>query len=164
MSPSSVKGVAGPLHPLLTGGREYPFVTLEKKRQKLAPPGLPTINFGMGDPREETPAFIREALRAAVPETSSYPAAAGQPALRVACAGWLQRRFGWRKHDRKPEANEIAFHLVIWSVLFEGIGPLLFRHVTGDRWDVAAYVVGGLIAWIYWNGWGTPEEAKLYRS
>lgn len=94
MTPPLVKGVAGPLHPLLTGGREYPFVTLEKKRQKLAPPGLPLINFGMGDPREETPAFIREALRDAVPAMSSYPAAAGQPALRAACAGWLQRRFG----------------------------------------------------------------------
>ena len=94
MTPSSVKGIAGPLHPLLTGGREYPFVTLEKKKQKLAPPDLPLINFGMGDPREETPAFIRDAMRAAVPEMSSYPAAAGQPALRAACAGWLKRRFG----------------------------------------------------------------------
>lgn len=93
MSPST-RSIAGPLHPLLTGGREYPFVTLEKKRQKLAPSGLPVINFGMGDPREETPEFIREALRAAVPVTSSYPAAAGQPALRAACAGWLKRRFG----------------------------------------------------------------------
>lgn len=94
MTPGAARGVAGPLHPLLTGGREYPFVTLDRRSRELAPPGVPVINFGIGDPREETPEFIREALRAAVPATSSYPAAAGQPALRAACAAWLGRRFG----------------------------------------------------------------------
>ena len=48
----------------------------------------------MGDPRERTPEFIRETLRKAVPETSSYPANAGQPELRAACARWAERRFG----------------------------------------------------------------------
>ncbi len=85
---------AGPIHPLLTAGREYPFVTLENRRRALAPAGLRTINFGMGDPRERTPDFIRETLRKAVPEMSSYPATAGQPELRAACARWAGRRFG----------------------------------------------------------------------
>jgi acetylornithine aminotransferase len=84
----------GPLNPLLTGPREYPFVTLDAKRDRLAPPGVRVINFGIGDPREETPEFIRAALKDAVPEKSSYPAAAGQPALRAAAAAWLGRRFG----------------------------------------------------------------------
>jgi acetylornithine aminotransferase len=48
----------------------------------------------MGDPREPTPAFIRDALRQAVPEVSSYPATVGKPELRGACARWLERRFG----------------------------------------------------------------------
>jgi acetylornithine/N-succinyldiaminopimelate aminotransferase len=87
-------GRAGPLHPLLTGGPDYPFVALEKRRAALAPPGLRTINFGMGDPRERTPEFIRSALRAAVPEMSSYPSTFGQAELRGACAHWLTRRFG----------------------------------------------------------------------
>ena len=59
--------VPGPLHPLLTTNEEYPFVKLERRRRELAPAGVAPINFGMGDPREETPAFIREALRTAVP-------------------------------------------------------------------------------------------------
>jgi acetylornithine aminotransferase len=84
----------GPLNPLLTDAREYPFVTLDRKRLELAPAGLPVINFSIGDPREETPLFIREALKAAVPPVSSYPAVAGQPALRAACAAWAGRRFG----------------------------------------------------------------------
>ena len=38
----------------------------------------------MGDPREPTPAFIREALVASVEEVSSYPRATGLPELRTA--------------------------------------------------------------------------------
>jgi len=84
----------GPLHPLLTGSGEYPFVKLERRRRELAPAGVASVNFGMGDPREETPAFIRDALRAAVPAVSSYPATTGKPELRAACAAWLARRYG----------------------------------------------------------------------
>ena len=84
----------GPLHPLLRGGEDYPFVKLDKRVKALCPPGLEPVNFSIGDPRERTPDFIREALRAAVPEVSSYPCVAGLPELRRAATGWLQRRFG----------------------------------------------------------------------
>jgi len=84
----------GPIHRLLVGPDEYPFVTLERRARALAPPGVRVIHFGMGDPREETPGFIRDTLRGAVPAVSSYPAAVGRPELRAACAGWLTRRFG----------------------------------------------------------------------
>lgn len=86
--------VPGPLHPLLTTSAEYPFVKLERRRRELAPEGVASINFGMGDPREETPAFIRDALVRAIPKVSSYPATNGKPELRAACAAWLQRRYG----------------------------------------------------------------------
>ncbi len=84
----------GPINPLLEGGDSYAFVTLDARARQLTPPGVEAIHFGIGDPREETPAFIRETLRAAVPEVSSYPPVAGEPELRQACAGWLERRFG----------------------------------------------------------------------
>jgi succinyldiaminopimelate transaminase len=83
-----------PLHPLLTSKGEYPFVKLERKRRELQPADLATINFGMGDPREETPEFIRAALVKHVPAVSSYPATTGKPELRAACANWLGRRYG----------------------------------------------------------------------
>lgn len=86
--------VPAPLHPLLTGTGEYPFVKLERRRKELQPADLATINFGMGDPREETPGFIREALLKNVPVVSSYPATTGKAELRAACAAWLARRHG----------------------------------------------------------------------
>ena len=85
---------SGPLSEWLSGDREYPFVTLENRRRALMPAGTKLINFGMGDPRERTPEFIRDTLRHAVPEMSSYPSAYGKPELRAACARWLERRFG----------------------------------------------------------------------
>lgn len=86
----------GPINPLLEGQAEYPFVRLDRRCRELAPPDLRVLNFSIGDPRERTPAFIRETIAGAIPEVSSYPASAGLPELRAACAGWLQRRFGVR--------------------------------------------------------------------
>ena len=83
-----------PLHPLLTGAGEYPFVALDRMRAELVPPGTRPIRFDIGDPREETPEFIRDTLRSAITPVSSYPAAAGQPELRAAAAAWFARRFG----------------------------------------------------------------------
>ncbi len=91
---STVVAKPGPIHPLLSGGEEYPFVKLERRRRELAPAGVATINFGMGDPREETPAFIRETLAKSIPAVSSYPATTGKAELRAACAAWLGRRHG----------------------------------------------------------------------
>jgi len=97
MSPRSgatALGRPGPINPILTGPGEYPFVTLDRMRRALAPSDRTIIHFGMGDPREETPEFIRAALREGITPVSSYPAAAGQPELRQAAAGWFARRFG----------------------------------------------------------------------
>jgi acetylornithine aminotransferase len=60
----------------------------------VAARGVELLDFGMGEPREETPAFIREALAAALTPLSTYPSAAGLPELRAAIAGWIGRRFG----------------------------------------------------------------------
>jgi acetylornithine aminotransferase len=54
------------------------------------------IDFGVGDPREPTPAFIRDALVAGMREVSSYPRAVGLPEYREAVAAWIERRFGVR--------------------------------------------------------------------
>jgi LL-diaminopimelate aminotransferase len=88
------RSVRGPLHPEIASRREYPFTVLARRLRELAPAGRRVIAFSAGDPREETPAFIRDALKQAVPAMSGYPSVAGRPELRAACAGWVQRHFG----------------------------------------------------------------------
>ena len=47
------------LSPTLAGLRTYPFVRLTEAKRRLAAAGVDFVDFGMGEPREETPAFIR---------------------------------------------------------------------------------------------------------
>jgi succinyldiaminopimelate transaminase len=81
------------LSPVLSELAQYPFARLDDWKAEAASRGVDLIDFGMGDPREVTPAFIREALLASVDEVSSYPRATGLPELRGAIAGWIDRRF-----------------------------------------------------------------------
>src|SRR5437764_13856591 len=81
------------LSPVLAELAQYPFARLDDWKSAASARGIDLIDFGMGDPREPTPAFIREALLASVEEVSSYPRATGLPELRTAIAGWVDRRF-----------------------------------------------------------------------
>ena len=85
-----------PLSPVLASVGTYPFVRLEEAKRRVAAQGVEPIDFGVGDPRERTPALIRDALIASVEETSKYPLAEGLPELREAIAAWVRRRFGVR--------------------------------------------------------------------
>jgi succinyldiaminopimelate transaminase len=84
------------LNPVLAGMQAYPFVRLAEAKRATAARGIRVIDFGIGEPREETPAFIRRALTRAVDAEpiSTYPVAEGLPELREAVAGWAGRRFG----------------------------------------------------------------------
>lgn len=82
------------MNPLLQRLHPYPFERWRELTAGIVPPAhLKPISLGIGEPRHATPAFIEDALVQALPLLSSYPATAGEPALREACAGWLQRRY-----------------------------------------------------------------------
>src|SRR3954451_11813085 len=82
------------LSPVLSELAQYPFARLDDWKAEAVAAGVDLIDFGMGDPREVTPAFIREALATSIEPVSSYPRATGLPELRAAIAGWIDRRFG----------------------------------------------------------------------
>ncbi len=84
------------LNPVLTGLATYPFVRLDEARDAVLARGATVLDFGAGEPREETPPFLRRAVAEAIElePVSRYPKAAGLPELRVAIADWLDRRFG----------------------------------------------------------------------
>ena len=80
--------------PVLASLAAYPFTRLAAAKAEVAARGVTLIDFGIGEPREETPSFIRAALAAAIEPQSTYPTAEGLPELREAIAGWIGRRFG----------------------------------------------------------------------
>jgi succinyldiaminopimelate transaminase len=104
------------LSPALAAAGTYPFVHLEQAKRRLAAEGVELIDFGKGDPREETDPLIRRALVESVEPISSYPLAEGLPELREAAAGWCKRRFGVEL-DPETEviptygSKEAIFHL-----------------------------------------------------
>ena len=72
----------------------YPFARLREAMQSITPPdGISEIPLYIGEPKHPTPAVLTDALIAALPELSKYPAALGLPELRQACANWLRRRY-----------------------------------------------------------------------
>ncbi|MBD0338990.1 MAG: aminotransferase class I/II-fold pyridoxal phosphate-dependent enzyme [Thermoleophilia bacterium] len=86
--------MTAPVSPLLSSLAAYPFVRLEEAKREAAARGVELIDFGVGEPREPTPQLVRDALAAALGDTSRYPLAQGLPELRKAIADWAGRRFG----------------------------------------------------------------------
>jgi acetylornithine aminotransferase len=82
------------LSPAMRAVEPYPFEELDRRKKEAVDAGRTVIDFGVGDPREETPVLVRDALQDAIGPISSYPRAAGLPALRRAIQAWVQRRFG----------------------------------------------------------------------
>jgi acetylornithine/N-succinyldiaminopimelate aminotransferase len=151
-----VKGA--PQNPVLNRIQKNLSVELEERRKALAAQGKRLFDFGLGDPKEPTPAFIRDALGAAVPEGSQYPSAAGTPELRRACAGYVKRRFGV---ELDPEtqiapcagAKEAIFHLPLG---FAG-DPARSKVVMPDP-GYPTYEVGARFAGL------TPVKVPLTRA
>ncbi len=83
------------MNPRLALLHPYPFERWRELTRDIAPPsGLRPIGLGIGEPRHATPALVETALVGALDGLSRYPATAGEPALRAAMAGWLERRYG----------------------------------------------------------------------
>ena len=83
------------MNPLLARLHPYPFERLRALTADVVPnPAFRPISLGIGEPKHATPQFIRDALCASLDGLSSYPATAGEPALRNAIAAWVQRRYG----------------------------------------------------------------------
>ena len=82
------------MNPLLARLHPYPFERLRKLTADITPnPRYRPISLGIGEPKHPTPEFIKAALTRHLDGLASYPATAGEPALREAIAGWVQRRY-----------------------------------------------------------------------
>ena len=83
------------MNPLLGRLHAYPFERLRALTRDIHPnPAYRPISLGIGEPRHPAPALVEQALCANLAGLSSYPATAGEPALREAMASWVARRYG----------------------------------------------------------------------
>ncbi len=72
----------------------YPFERLARLKHGVTPPAdRAHIAMSIGEPKHAPPSVVIEALRRHLGELGGYPATAGSPELRAACANWLSRRF-----------------------------------------------------------------------
>jgi len=84
------------MNPKLSLLQPYPFERLRQLFAGVTPnPTFRPISLGIGEPKHATPQMLKDALAAALDTgLTGYPATAGEPALRQACADWMQRRYG----------------------------------------------------------------------
>lgn len=87
------------MNPLLSLLQPYPFERLRQLFADITPnPAFKPISLGLGEPRHATPKLIADAMVSAIHRRpsglASYPATAGEPALREAFSQWLTRRYG----------------------------------------------------------------------
>ena len=87
------------MNPHLALLQPYPFERLRQLFSDITPnPAYTPISLGLGEPKHATPAFIQQAMVESIQRApsglASYPATAGEPALREAFAAWLHTRYG----------------------------------------------------------------------
>ena len=85
------------MNPLLSRLHAYPFERLRALTAGVVPnPAMRAISLGIGEPRHATPEIIKQAIVGNLKGLASYPATAGDPALREAFSAWVLRRYGVR--------------------------------------------------------------------
>jgi N-succinyldiaminopimelate aminotransferase len=83
------------MNPLLARLHPYPFERLRALAREIVPnPAFAPISLSIGEPRHPTPELVKAAIVANLKGLASYPATAGEPALREAIAAWVARRYG----------------------------------------------------------------------
>jgi N-succinyldiaminopimelate aminotransferase len=83
------------MNPLLARLHPYPFERLRALVKDITPnPAYKPISLGIGEPKHATPELIKQALCSHLQGLASYPATAGEPALRDSICAWIARRYG----------------------------------------------------------------------
>ena len=125
----------------------YFTVLLDQAKEDLARRGVPIFDFGVGDPIEPTPAFIRQALIDALDPVSQYPTIVGQRRLRQAVAGWAKRRLSV---DLDPDtqiipaagSKEAIFHLPLTLGVDERRRRIVYPSPSYPVYDGSARYTG----------------------
>ena len=82
------------MNPNLARLHPYPFQKLRDLFQDITPnASFKPVNLSIGEPKHDTPEFIKQALADNLAGLSSYPTTLGSDELRQAISAWLTRRY-----------------------------------------------------------------------
>ncbi len=100
----------------------YPFAEVDKLVAELEKQGIKPTDYGVGDPREPTPEFIREACKKGVDarQSAGYPSYVGTLEFRTAIADWMKKRFNVTVDPQKEISSTIGSKEAIFN-FHEGI-------------------------------------------
>lgn len=103
----------------------YPFKEVEDAVTALRAQGVTPIDFGVGDPCEPTPDFVREALRQAadICAATGYPSYAGSRDFRQAAARYMKRRFNLDLDPETEICSNIGSKEAVFNFAFGFVNP-----------------------------------------
>jgi N-succinyldiaminopimelate aminotransferase len=124
------------MNPDLNLLQPYPFQKLASLfRDVTANPDLSAISLAIGEPKHDTPQFIKDALIANLGGLANYPTTAGSDALRSTIANWLARRYDIPVPDCKTQVLPVngsreALFAFAQTVIDRASGLARFPHPT----------------------------------
>lgn len=127
--------------------KTYPQQALEARKAEIQKRGIKLYDFGVGDPHEPAPEFIRAALREAVEPRCGYPTVGGTAAVRKSITGYLKRRYGLHLNPNQhvlplSGAKEGVFHMPLLVIDPQAED----RHVVFADPGYPAYYRGAIFA------------------
>ncbi len=92
------------MNPNLAKLQPYPFEKLNKlKAQAHVSTDLPHIALSIGEPKHDSPAFVKQALIDNIDKLANYPTTKGLPEFTEAIANWTKSRFNLPKLDANTQ-------------------------------------------------------------
>lgn len=96
-------------HPALARLQPYPFEKLARLKAGILPPqDKSAIVLSIGEPQDDPPAFIAEAVARHGPLLGKYPTTRGLLSLREVIASWLRQRFNLPNIDPERQVLPVA--------------------------------------------------------
>lgn len=137
------------MNPNLAKLQPYPFEKLTAlKASAQISTDLPHIALSIGEPKHESPAFVKQVMADNLDKLANYPTTKGLPELRDAIANWAKQRFALNTLDANTQVLPVngtreAIFAFTQAVIEEKPGALVVSpNPFYQIYEGAAYLAG----------------------
>ncbi len=104
---------------------DYAFAEVDKAVENLKKRGIKPIDFGVGDPKDDTPNIVRNSIKKAVDKrkNSGYPSYSGSDEYRREISSWYKKRFEINLSPEKEIISSIGAKETIFNFPEAFINP-----------------------------------------